>query len=116
MTKQKIFDTVVAHLISMKQRSAENGSCLYRGPNGAKCAAGVLLPDSEYKPHYEGKVVFDVLYFEINYGDDELFLINDLQEVHDEPSNWLDDLGFVGHACLMDIARTHELEWKHDGL
>lgn len=38
------------------QSTTDHGEpiCQYRGPNGAKCAAGVLLTDEEYKPSMEG--------------------------------------------------------------
>lgn len=32
----------------------EDGICMYRGPDGKKCAAGVLIPDEEYESQMEG--------------------------------------------------------------
>ncbi len=31
-------------------------SCLYRAPNGRKCALGLYIPDEEYKTSLEGKM------------------------------------------------------------
>ncbi|MDX1964335.1 MAG: hypothetical protein SFX18_14375 [Pirellulales bacterium] len=64
MTKQETFDIVYRHLLTQGQKSisrvvgSENfGKCAYRGADGAKCAAGVLIPDEAYKPSYEGHSV-----------------------------------------------------------
>ena len=48
-TAQEIFDTVYHHFITNKQPRSTNtfGGCQYRGPNGTKCAVGVLLTDDE---------------------------------------------------------------------
>jgi hypothetical protein len=55
MTKQEIFDKVATHLLAQGKPSFTRfGGCQYRGPNGAKCAAGVLIPDDLYDPGYEG--------------------------------------------------------------
>lgn len=36
----------------------QSSLCLYRGPEGAKCAVGHLLPDSEYRGLMEGQPVY----------------------------------------------------------
>ncbi len=36
----------------------QSSLCLYRGPEGAKCAVGHLLPDSEYRDVMEGHPVY----------------------------------------------------------
>jgi hypothetical protein len=49
MTNQEIFDKVWNWFIrDNNPTSIQENFCLYRGPNGAKCAAGILIPDSEY--------------------------------------------------------------------
>jgi len=37
------------------------GMCMYRGPNGKKCAAGLFIPDSLYKKTMEGSNIEAVL-------------------------------------------------------
>jgi len=56
MNNQEIFDTVVNHLRAQGRKSINesSGVCLYRGPDGTKCAAGILIPDELYKPEMEG--------------------------------------------------------------
>lgn len=42
--KQKLIDYVRANF---KGKSVRDGACLYRGPEGKKCAIGLFIPDSE---------------------------------------------------------------------
>lgn len=65
-SKQETFDTVAKHLLTQKVRSFKQeagssdpyeGLCMYRGPDGTKCAAGCLIPDEDYKPEWEGAIV-----------------------------------------------------------
>lgn len=59
LNKQQVFDKVAAHLLAQGQTSSKGnhpgGTCLYRGPNGTKCAVGCLIPDDMYEPTMEGK-------------------------------------------------------------
>jgi hypothetical protein len=55
MNKQQIFDKVYQGLASQnfRQSSSAGGRCLYRGPDGLKCAIGWLIPDDEYHESFE---------------------------------------------------------------
>lgn len=47
-TPQEIVDTVIPLMVEQGCPSVhEEGFCLYRGPNGTKCAAGFFLTDEE---------------------------------------------------------------------
>lgn len=54
MDKQTIFDTVVRHL-GRQGHPAMNGAgrCVYRAPDGSKCAVGCLIPDELYRPEMD---------------------------------------------------------------
>lgn len=87
-TKQQIFDQVAAHLLKQMRRStrSENvSSCMYRGANGLKCAAGILIDDNEYKDKMEGRSWIDLVEFGIvpirNFE-----FIRELQILHDSKS------------------------------
>lgn len=88
MDKQEIFDTVVKALKKQGKPSVSHrGECVYRGPDGTKCAAGHLLPDECYTPTMEG-ASWNVLVY--HHGDklpkflvDEADLIRRLQSIHD---------------------------------
>lgn len=93
MTAQEVFDTVAKHLLAQGARaSADNGECLYRGPNGTKCAVGCLLADEEYNSDMEGNSVWGIELPErlkVHAG-----LLSDLQALHDgsSPETWKAEL------------------------
>lgn len=58
LSGQQIYDKVKAHLLKQNVRSADRGACLYRGPWGRKCAAGVLISDENYSEDFEEAGVF----------------------------------------------------------
>jgi hypothetical protein len=99
-TQQEIFDKVVEHLFAQGCKSSEYGvnvgeTCLYRGPNGTKCAIGCLIPDNRYTVMYEGgnvaRLLTDKQY--ALYGS----FLDTLQHVHDDYSKcmtwteWMND-------------------------
>lgn len=58
MTLQQAFDKVWTWFVVEKHPASyvmelEMPVCRYRGPNGAKCAIGVLIPDEAYRPGFE---------------------------------------------------------------
>ena len=97
MTRQEIFDTVARHLIAQGKQSSrgptigEKSGCLYRGPNGLKCAVGVLIDDADYNPDMEGKsanlpIVRDALSKKVSTL--HMPLVAALQETHDKHDSW----------------------------
>jgi hypothetical protein len=124
MTPQEIFDTVVQHLRKQGSKSLLTeqqcrdlmeppGACAYRGENGKKCAAGILISDEEYLPEMEG-YNFNGLLQEVIRGktappslgqrlSPHWDLIRALQHIHDrsEIRDWEDD--------FRQIALNHKL-------
>ena len=120
MTDQEVFDKVVTHLLSMKEMSAVDGSCAYRGQGGAQCAVGCLIPDEVYTRKMEGHTVDTLLdLFEtapIKWFRDHLRLLTNLQGVHDGYRSWnLPDGGLntIGRNKLRGIAREAGLHYRH---
>lgn len=70
-TAQKLFDYISAFLVRQKVQSIKNGNCLYRGPRGLMCAVGCIIPDSVYRPTFEGLTVDDLLYDGLRLPDKE---------------------------------------------
>lgn len=110
MNEQEVFDTVKTHLLTQNQRAMDRGgSCRYRTPNGLKCAAGVLMPDNAYSPHWEGEGILTIVADHPRALPDSIFnavnmpLIKDLQILHDEvePANWA--------AALTKVAKSYGL-------
>lgn len=83
-TKEQVFDQVAKHLLQQQERSLSEGgtSCLYRGADGLKCAAGCLISDEEYEKRMEG-VSWIGLSVEGLVPSKHLVLISHLQGIHD---------------------------------
>lgn len=90
VSSQAVFDATVIHLFQQGQQAIANQICLYRSPNGMKCAVGVHIRDDEYSEKMENKMV-------INLKDANLLpsrliphlkLLIDLQDFHDDSDNW----------------------------
>lgn len=79
MTPQEIFDKVVNHLRAQNSKAmgpntevhganttmayrADKMICMYRAPDGKKCAAGCLIQDDEYSEWMEGISMDGVIY------------------------------------------------------
>lgn len=55
-TKQEAFDIVwQAFVVEKRPQSVWSGHCRYRGPNGMKCAAGLLMADELYLSDFDTK-------------------------------------------------------------
>lgn len=80
---------------------------MYRGPDGLRCAVGVLIPDEGYIPNMEHMSVMSS-YFDRylkSWGlSDHVLLLQDLQETHDRelPDTWSD--------ALRNVAAHHSLD------
>ena len=113
MTKQEVFNKVWDHIIAQGTPSLDDrGYCLYRGPNGLKCAAGIFLTDEQaielYKVNMGWDEACDVFYPELS--DLPANLIIALQACHDASSK-LNPEGFIKsfkrNATL--VAESHGL-------
>lgn len=85
-TLQETFDIVVAHARKQGCKSMDGGICLYRGPNGLKCWAGILIPDEEYVPEMEHMSISQIGLARtciLNQGHD-IALVEELQRCHDD--------------------------------
>jgi hypothetical protein len=79
---QVVFDFIYNHLKTQNAVSEDkSGSCVYKGDNGLKCAAGCLIGDSEYVRHIEHQSWPDVAdFFSIKR---HTTMISKFQEIHD---------------------------------
>jgi hypothetical protein len=87
---QDAYDKVLKAIRNQKYVQSQNPlteTCVYRGPNSVRCAAGHLLPNSLYHKEMEGKSISSLImdfrsieeYFS-NVSDSLLF---ELQTAHD---------------------------------
>jgi hypothetical protein len=79
-SNQDVFDKVLKAIRKQKYTQSIVGySCKYRGPNGLRCAAGHLIPNSLYKVRIEGTSISGTMML------DEVknYLIQFMQFAHD---------------------------------
>lgn len=57
MTAQEYYELLVNAVYDGVMPSDEKNECLYRGPEGKKCAIGLLIPDEDYSPSFELQAV-----------------------------------------------------------
>jgi hypothetical protein len=103
-TVQQVFDHVTGHLLTQLAKSTgempdgEDEGCLYRHPEGLKCAAGCLIADNEYSTGLENQT-WSYLASHKRVPADHSWLITELQEVHDlnEVEAWYDALLQLSH-------------------
>jgi hypothetical protein len=113
---QAIFDQVAKHLLTQKRRASHpedkrpDGSpkCMYRAPNGDKCAAGCLIKDEHYSPGLENwsahtNVVRGAIEKSVGTGVD-IGLVTRLQSIHDwEPiETWKEHLRGVASQYMLN--------------
>lgn len=117
MQAQEVFDTAVSGIIKQGRQSYSDTdnqwieSCLYRGPNGTKCAAGFLIPDEVYTPFLEGHNWGEISHKFPNL-DKHKHLIESLQIIHDEQTS--EDFLTRFKRQAKNLAKDKKLEWKYD--
>jgi len=99
MTEQTAFNIVKNHLLTQMTKSIEGNQCLYRGPNGTKCAIGALITDEEYKKIEDARCkdlgVYEVEDLQIvSLQGLTMNFLGELQIIHDqyEVTNWKNQL------------------------
>ena len=110
-TEQQVFDQVATHLLTQGRKSENAGTCLYRGPEGTKCAAGCLIGKSEYRAYWEGRS-WSGLAGEGSVPEEHLDLIIALQKIHDHPDWRLRTLARSWREKLIKLANEFELSYK----
>lgn len=126
LTRQQMFDkSAIGMLTQMRQSRAgtdietmEVDQCLYRGPNGLKCAIGFLIPDAIYKPAMEvGLDELLMTFPEIAPYIPDIQLASALMGIHDrtDPESWgtrLMTLGALAGLETIDLhAFIHEIKY-----
>lgn len=89
MTKQEAFNIVCEKLAEQKYKSSDEGSCLYRGPEGRKCGVGWLIPDDEYRIDFDNSTFFNIDTVikaspTLSSIPDGYSFLGDIQEAHDD--------------------------------
>jgi hypothetical protein len=124
VTRQETFEKVVKAVIAQGRPSAtiradNSVRCLYRGPDGCKCAAGHLIPDEDFKPAMEGCSATNSIHIKevLKRDGHNADLVFELQNAHDSAARMsrtyagFDNANFVEKfkEQAKDVARKHRL-------
>lgn len=128
LTNQQIFNRVINHL--RKQGKPSMGwqfatpigvsnldpmICLYRNPNGLKCAIGCLIEDREYSPLFESNTIdslFDYRPKFKNFSRRNYCLLDKLQGFHDMQMTNICNTDEDLIASLKILAKHFRLKYK----
>lgn len=109
MTAQDYFNTVATHLFTQGRRAYDNSTgCVYRAPDGTKCAVGVLIPDDKYDPKMDKDMNLAPVIEKAGLPLEHEELFRSLQRVHDDPENWSDTKTM--RRRLTNVATEHDLD------
>jgi hypothetical protein len=124
LTNQEAFDKVVVHLSTMPRKStASDGNsseqfagCVYRTPDGNRCAIGALIPDELYEERMDLKglsvdwLIKEYPHIKELFKDCSHSLLAVLQSIHDDNRNihW-EDNKFIGWNELKEVAEAFRL-------
>jgi len=95
MTKQEYKDLLIKSALdgtfpSVGTYIAPNGeekkACMYRGPGGKKCAAGLLIPDDKFEPAWNNKklwggMIIDTIQMPEGMTSEDIIAV---QQIHDD--------------------------------
>lgn len=119
MTNQEIFDKVLNHLRQQGKQCKGAVDCLYRGPDGMKCAVGCLIDDEHFNPQANTFTMYHEMVLDmcrksgINLVESKYLLIA-LQDAHDTYDPKEESVGFVEYIeeKFAVIAKVYRLEYK----
>ena len=109
-TPREVFDFVARHLLTQAESATDgNGNCMYRAPNGCKCAIGALLDDEDYGRIEEGYGIGRVVEA-LGWPRALKPLMRDLQMAHDclGPASWSGSLRRIGEAYGLNTEVLNE--------
>lgn len=117
LTNQECFNKVWDWFVVNKnpQSVKDNNVCQYRGPSGAKCAAGVLMRDEDYSVEFEGYGVNGINDSLNQYFNDlvqDICFVAKLQQAHDNWNIIIHNKDFSIHmeTTLTKLAQEHNLQ------
>lgn len=118
MDRQTMFDRVYRHFVIDRASpsvvfTCGTVQCRYRGPNGERCALGLLIPDDAYEPTMEGTLALGLLdnklCARLGIDIDDVDFVDELQGAHDHSvdagAGFHDDL----ESKLRHIAARYDL-------
>lgn len=125
-SNQEVFDLAACHLLTQMRRAwgprptgldHKTEACVYRAPDGCKCAVGALIPDELYDPDMDtgssgiGTIMGRHLTLAQLFGGVSQNLLAHLQVIHDSetPSAWARYLRYCAEDYNLNTAVIDEL-------
>lgn len=115
---QEAFDIAAKGLLAQGKRSfdEEHEICMYRAPNGCKCAVGFLISNEAYSNNLEDRRASDTIVqnalkesgVNVDVSGMDTMLMR-LQRIHDENESW--EEGKIKQG-LIDVAHFFDLSTK----
>ena len=120
------WDTFGEHYKFSIRKFPDRVECLYRGPDGLKCAAGLLIPDDVYYPGWEGQSVYANEsngvsgFFNEKYDDESVDFLSRAQTIHDTVARGCieSEEGFTDarmqdmRVQLQTLAKMFDVDWE----
>ena len=115
-SEQELYDYIGTFLIKQGKQSKDDNGCVYRSPNGTKCAVGCVLSNSYYRKRMDNDG-YSVLELIENFKLPNFFqkfdeFLDDAQNVHDNNRNWNDGIHsfkkvwhFIGLKHNLDVSK-----------
>lgn len=107
MNQRQVFDKIKRHLLKQNKKSQKKTTCLYRGPNGLKCAIGCLI-----KTGYSDRLEYQLVTTDavrsalekngVVCNSRTLAMLTSLQDLHDHasPALWAEGLDAIERGCF----------------
>lgn len=86
VTVTELLAYAVEKVLQQDSIAMQDGSCMYRANNGAKCLIGNVIDDADYSPQFETRapqIIFEKLGIH-NISDHDIVLLRLAQSQHDE--------------------------------
>jgi hypothetical protein len=120
---QEVFDIVVNHLFTQGRPADDDvRGCMYRAPDGLRCAVGVLIPDDLYDTEFEtnssDKVIHDLFKSGLADWREHEKLLLALQDAHDNSlrTSVYDFNTTALRTQLLKVAAEFSLEYRRQPL
>lgn len=110
---QATFDKILLFLLDQGRQASDGHNCLYRAPDGCKCAFGCLIPDETYAAdNWEGKIVAYLVEIGQVEFDSRVTqnLCADAQLIHDKFSDSFGEFRSYIIIQFKELARRYDLK------
>lgn len=116
---QIAFDMAFTHLAQQGKRAEDDSAtCMFRAPDGCKCAIGSMIGDEEYEASMESETVYHArIYSAVESGvggKPGHLLLLDLQRCHDRENetHWRQEARAIAKTHDLSTTTIDKLDWS----